>query len=377
MTIPNQSYVVIDGGSNGIIQNTDNGTNLDNHNPTSGINASGSSNLEIKNLTFANLYVHVAGADGSTDFGSTGAVYMNGGGNNISVHDCVFHDMSECVYVTTSGSGINIYNNNFYNFNHGAEGLTGNNVNIYNNTFGSTANWDTNSDSYHHDGVFPFGASIGVNIYGNLFDGNWGTNNTAHIFLDSGSLSNVSIWNNVFLQYAGDYLSNGFLAGGAANLSIFNNTFDGAGVTNSIGICTSGSNLSIVNNIISGVTTFVSLGSTTAFSGMGLNNNLYANATAGGNAPFSLSGTSYSTLTAWQAATGGEGNSSIVSSASLQSNGELQTGSPAIGAGTNLSPYFNNDKSGSVRNVPWDIGAYDGPQPPVVQNLRLESGVNP
>jgi len=197
-----------------------------------------------------------------------------------------------------------------------------------------------------------------VNVFGNVFEGNWGNNNTAHIFLDSASLTNIAVWNNVFLQYPGNYLSNGFLAGGAANLSIFNNTFAGSGVANSCAIATSGSNMSIVNNIISGVTTFLSLGSTTAWSSPGLNNNLYANVTPGGNAPFSFGGVSYNNLQAWQAATGGDANSSTVSSALLAANGQLEAGSPAIGAGANLSAYFDDDIAGNVRSNTWDIGAW-------------------
>jgi hypothetical protein len=36
-----------------------------------------------------------------------------------------------------------------------------------------------------------------------------------------------------------------------------------------------------------------------------------------------------------------------------------QTGSPAIGAGTDLSAYFTDDFTGSTRVAPWDIGAYE------------------
>jgi hypothetical protein len=36
----------------------------------------------------------------------------------------------------------------------------------------------------------------------------------------------------------------------------------------------------------------------------------------------------------------------------------LQTGSPAIGAGTNLSAFFSADYKGTPRGAAWDMGAY-------------------
>jgi len=389
INISNQSYIVIDGGTNGILENTDNGTALDYHVSTNGIYACSVSNIEIKNLSIQNLYVHTSPADSAIDFTSAGGIYMNGFGSNISIHDCTFHDICWCLTLSGSpgASGLNIYNNTFYNYDHAVAGIGGNlaspaNVDIHNNTFGSTANWDTTANVYHHDGIHIYfgtgGLISGVNIYGNLFQGDQGNNNTAHIFLEGDwshgnpeSISNIALWNNVFLQYPGNYLNDGFLAGAGGNASLYNNTFVGSGITNSSAVTMSGSGLSIKNNLISGVTTFLSIGGSSTFAAGGLNNNLYAAATPGGNAPFSFLNTSYNTLSAWQAATNGDSNSSVVIGAQIESNGQLELGSAAIGAGANLSPYFNTDKNGSIRNAPWDIGAFDAPLPPPVENVRV------
>ena len=138
------------------------------------------------------------------------------------------------------------------------------------------------------------------------------------------SLVNVSIWNNVFLE-GNTAMSNGFIGGQGNNTRILNNTFVGSGITNSTAIYMSGTGMSIANNIVSGVTTFITSGpASITFANGGLNNNLYANATPGGNPPFLYKGISYNTLAAWRAATGGDTNSSQVTSALLTGSGHRQ-----------------------------------------------------
>ena len=316
---------------------------------------------------------------------------MNGFGSNISIHNNTFHDI--CWVINTGGgagaSGFNIYNNNFYNYDHGVAGIGGDmanpaNVNIYNNHFGSTANWDTTANRYHHDGIHIFfgsGTLSGVNIYNNLFDGNWGNNNTGHIFLEGNwnhvpnSLSNFSIYNNVFIQYPGDYLNDGFVSAAGPNFSFYNNTFLGSGVTNSTCASIGGANTIFKNNIVSGCTTLVSSGAGTTFSAGGLNNNLYANITPGGNPAWVYAGNADYTITLskWKSTTGQDANSSYIATASFNSDGTLQSGSPAISAGVNLTSLgistLNIDKAGTTRPavVSWDIGAYQyssGGSPP-------------
>ncbi len=60
INLESHSYITFDGGTNGLIQATANGTLLANHQDSGlGIYSPlGGSNLTIKNLTIANLYVH-------------------------------------------------------------------------------------------------------------------------------------------------------------------------------------------------------------------------------------------------------------------------------------------------------------------------------
>jgi hypothetical protein len=51
----------------------------------------------------------------------------------------------------------------------------------------------------------------------------------------------------------------------------------------------------------------------------------------------------------------------------------VQTGSPAIGAGVNLSSSFTTDYAGTTRTPPWTIGAYQfgGASLPAPTNFRV------
>ena len=106
-----QDYIVIDGGSNGVLENTDNGTALRFKKSISEIYDNGCSNMEIKNLTVQNLYLHVSGTDGTLDFSTNAGIYMNGFGNNISIDDCTFHDICFCMQLTgaSGASGLSVY----------------------------------------------------------------------------------------------------------------------------------------------------------------------------------------------------------------------------------------------------------------------------
>jgi hypothetical protein len=375
MRCENVSYVVIDGGANGVIENTDNGTALGHQIATSGVYASGSSNLEIKNLTIRNLYVHTSTADNGPDVTTDGAIYFNGMGNNVSIHDNTFSDVGWVINLqgATAGTiGLAIYNNSFTNYDHGIAGMGGiAGASIHHNHFGSTANWDTTSNRWHHDGIHIFfGAAVtagNVTIHSNLFDGDWGTNNTAHIFMEGDythtnpatDLSNITLYNNVFIQNPGNLLNNGFVAGHGASHAFYNNTLFGSGVTNSAAVFFRGTNLSFKNNVVSGVTTFLyNNSSALTFATGGLDSNLYANQISGGNSMFFLDNTSYSTLSAWQTATGQDAKSALVADAHLNGNGTLQGASAAVGAGVDLSILFGTDKNGCRRQGNWDLGAY-------------------
>lgn len=371
-----KEYLVIDGGSNGVLECTNNGTLLGNQSAIRGLDAEGSGNLDIKNLILRNFYVHTA-AD--TIISTGHGIYLNSFGSNISIHNCSFSDLCWCISPLVglaSPTSLNIYSNSFVNYDHGIAGLQGMgvpaNVRIYNNHFGTTANWDQGDGHWHHDGIhiyYTTGNSIDtVEIFNNLFDGDWGVRNTAHIFIegkqgDNPNLrKNFLIYNNVFIQFPGQVLNNGFVVGGGDTWRLYNNTFLGSG-TNSTAVNLLGGPNTLVNNISSGVATFINgattIGTNTTFGVV--NMNVYANLIASGNHAWTLNGTNIDTLGSWQNLTKQESNSVLTSTALLNSDGTLQVGSQAIAIGTNLSSVFTTDFSGRTRRSvgAWDIGAYE------------------
>jgi hypothetical protein len=349
-----QGYLLLDGGTNGVMQNTANGENLSYHTPTQAIQASGASNIEVRNWTMSNMYVAVAPntntVNSGFDEGLSSCYSANGYGGTISIHDNVMHDNGWCVTMgdPSFGAVVNVYNNNVYNTNHcftvnSAEAAA--TISIHDNQCHDTANWDSYNDSYHHDGVHIFsGSQPGSSwaIYNNYFYGNWGANNTAHIFTED-TPYNVTIFNNVFVQYPGDVLNDGFIAmenGSSYNAHLFNNVFVGDGTTAGLpfGIrITSSGGAIIENNAFNSLNNFISLPS--GFLGV-VDYNQYGIQTAlGGNGAFNWEASGgTNSFSTWQSECGCDSDSAWnMSGIGIGSTGQPLSGSPLIGAGLNLT----------------------------------------
>jgi hypothetical protein len=63
ITIQQKDYITIDGGTNGIIENTDNGTTLGHHQESVGVGGANANYLTVKNLTIRNIYVRTSTAE--------------------------------------------------------------------------------------------------------------------------------------------------------------------------------------------------------------------------------------------------------------------------------------------------------------------------
>jgi hypothetical protein len=90
LNVSNRSCIVVDGGRNGIIENTDNGTQLKFHVPSVAIKAEACNHCEFKNLHISNLYVHTSVSD-ARDLDGDGAILFSG--SHIKIHDNVIHDV--------------------------------------------------------------------------------------------------------------------------------------------------------------------------------------------------------------------------------------------------------------------------------------------
>jgi hypothetical protein len=400
IVVNGKSFITIDGGTNGTIQNTANGTNFQNHQTSTAIAAQGCSNCEFKNLTIANLYVHipcesqVQGACSSLDsIDDTQVNCIQFSGSNVLIHDNVMHDTGWCLLQNyTNDSNVQIYNNNIYNMNHGVA-MAGANYNvasefIFNNHFHDMANWDSGmDDAFHHDGIHGFNGSGGgvqnLYIYNNLFDGDEGKCClTAWVFLEGGSgpgrtpwtqTGTAYVWNNIFIGTLDSPNGQINIAHGNNHL-VFNNVIVGAGTGN--GICLAsgeGSGITIENNIFEGCNQLIGSPNGSTFTTIDYNS--YGNA-SGGNAVWQFGSLNANALSDWQSVCKCDLHSQAQIGSvlkNLSSQGLPAAGFSGLGKGINLravavgnmtslalSSGAGNTQTPLARPLtgPWDMGAY-------------------
>lgn len=407
------SYIVVDGGGTGIIQSTSNGSpsslcsssTYTNSVMSIAIHASNASNVTIKNLTIGPVYVHVCTADDSTNHPALSPPYPTAiyflGASNFTIQNNTIHDGGWLLFGT--GNYIYVENNNLYYMDHGFGGGTGSTNSTFhdlyfiNNHLHDTNVWNTDDNSFHHDGIHLWGYCdsgstvcttgyiYNVYIYNNLFDGAFGSQNvTSWVFLEA-NIQDVYVFNNYF---------NGTNALGwgpalceiqGVSVQSYNNTVVGYSTTSgntNAAFYIGGPQTVSRNNLVSTSNSLIGTTLWTYLQGEGsytytLSNNVYAN--GGANSfvwcnpanPTSCSYYNQSQYSSW-AAVSGETNGSYSTSALINSDGTLQAGSPAIGAGANLYSLCNGqpnpgvgalcyDKNGSPRpsSGPWDAGAFN------------------
>jgi hypothetical protein len=118
-----------------------------------------------------------------------------------------------------------------------------------------------------------------------------------------------------------------------------------------------------VNNLFQACDNFVWLKDGVDLTTMVMSNNIYAEPNTNGDAFWQVyaSGIIYvGVLSTWQA-TGGtpnfEANSILTNGAVVNADGTIPSGSPATGAGANLSSIFTTDYAGKARLAKWTVGA--------------------
>jgi hypothetical protein len=356
INISNRSYIIIDGGTNGVIENIANGTGLSNHTTTRAIYADNASNLEIKNLTIQNLYVRSSTSDNTIDCDNNNGIYSLDPKGNWSIHNNIFHDVCYSIdfqSAHSSSSTYNIYSNEFYNnniaINWGIGGSTAvSNVNIYGNTFHDYAKWDDPlTNNYHHNGLHLYtldtGIADGWSIYQNEFYGDPGgycTSNLFYLEADSAgsAIRNSKVYNNIARTPTARRGNFGTISVGGAgtyqNVLIANNTIFGSGSDYGVLVSNALNYSTIKNNI------FIGCGQAGFYYNSAPNvtwdYNLYANNGGGVQGAHTV----------------------VTSSPGVNADGTLTASSPAINAGTSLATYFTTDSAGNIRST-WSIGALE------------------
>jgi hypothetical protein len=403
-----KTYLTIDGGStvggggsDGVIQATENGSAHgspsypDQVSPSDGISAMNCSNCTIENLTIANLYVHDDINDEATynvetppnTFDHTRIRAVDFSGSNLTIENNTIHDVGWALvgeWNVTNGpdspndggnggdGNVRIQGNTISNIDHGfvsATGAAGGDVGpIYfnNNNVHDYVNWDTNlpqaTGKYpnHHDGLHCYvstdtgGSPPHYNdfyIYDNQFGGNNGQDMTAQIFLEgtaegtpcADASSNIYVFNNN-LSIAVD-IANGLIATyTSSDTHVFNNTMTGPDTGNDPenndiqGLCYSTEAIANEDFLNNIMNTCDQL--------INSSNITYASGSPdynlyanGGENAFICNGDflSNTQFSTWKSCIKGDSHSSYTSNAMLSGNGSPQTGSPAINAGTNLT----------------------------------------
>ena len=344
----NRNFIVIDGGSNGVITAT-------NQNTTSQLGSNGIScntvnTVEIRNLTISNIYNKTTQADLA---GSAGVGINFLYGSNLSAHDNIISNAGAGIFytysITPASSNIQLYRNTISGCNWGIGSGSGggnavvDNFQIYNNdiTMPGTI-WDDPPDNNHHNGMYIWAAQPGskvtnLQIYNNYVHGDAGAHSTAFIYVsanETGSiaigLEGVLIYNNLIVATTAG-ASNGGIFPSCDGFSVYNNTI----------VCTTSAQ--------GGLAMREYTGNTPGTSGSIQNNILYnwqtTILTTGGVTNLTSSNNLANT------------NPNFVNGTS---NFHLNASSPAINAGVNLFSKFTTDKDGNARpsSGPWSIGAY-------------------
>jgi hypothetical protein len=347
-----RSYVVIDGGTNGIIEATDNGTNLTYQNyDTIGISFTSSSDFEIKNLTMQNFFIFDTGtAAGQPSRGGIGVLQDTdeGTSSNVRIHGNTFKWINKAWYAVfgqNGGSNSRFYNNTLIYVDAsifaGLYGSKYTGVYFYDNTVGDAGVWDSSDNMNHHEVLhffaYPSGQLETLRFYNNHIYGDWGSYTTcAGPYFEDMTFTDIVIYNNLFAVSGWRAIYNKTQSA----MIVANNTNVGGGYAYFVD-CNGGGNVTSRNNIILAEAGNNCTGTSS--------NNIYAGTDPHFVAPSSL-------IT-------GDFHLTNSSTAAIDQ-----------GTTTGLTSYYTTDKDGNTRSVPWDIGAYEygsGSTPATPKHLRI------
>jgi hypothetical protein len=377
-----KSYIIIDGGTDGIIENTDNGSAASHGNslPSVGIILENVSNIEIKNMTIRNIYHRTDTMDFSDGArAGSGCIYMSGG-SNLSIHDC---NLSWAGFIINLRVSLpnpidwNIYNNTVTNCNTNMRvsfyaNTTLDGLNIYNNTWNTGTAWEIGdlSDPYHGECIhLDAGAQTGyinnLKVYNNFF-GPEMVRRTAELFatalfFDEIPGNNHWFYNNVFHYHTGFDAGDGMLCRSSRQVGtgfkVYNNTFvyETAG---KMGIelgYSSNNDTEIKNNIFINTNAGIYCsGGLSLVNANQVDYNVYYGVTYWDN------NGNWST---WHSTKGYDVNGSNGANPTLDANYvPTVTDTVARNKGIDLSAYFATDKRGNPRPIgagTWDCGAFE------------------
>lgn len=395
-----KNKVEIDFGLNGCIECTDNGTNLTYQQPSAGIVFQSAKNVTITNPRIYNLFVRVFGTGQGRTSGGIFAQCNSGNITDLTITGGVIHDCDIAISTNATAPGCaryTIQGVEIYNINWGIGcGLAGTGATM--EDFVARGNyihdfecWDTplgigGLEDFHHNAIFLYGEPTGENfisavIEGNILGPNFGVRATSGLYLSHWTMKGTYIVrNNVFKGAP----TNGLITTGTAagsTVYVHNNTFLVSSSGNAalgVGGFYAGAGMSLHsrNNLVKGGSYLqINYGGNV---NVDSDYNLIYGYAPGFPGPVSRgldSSVSAVPWATWQSVYGQDAHSIIDQDPLLDADGKPQGGSPALGAGVDLSASFIADFNGVLRSAPWDIGAFKGagggfpPAPRALHNL--------
>ncbi len=421
ITVNGFNYITIDGGGNGIIQNMLSGTpgntcsagtctQQPGNSGSLGIHLAGDF-LIVRNLTIQGIYMNAGSSTSATDTGgnATADIRVDAAATNLQIYNNTLNSARAGIWGGYNGNsgpdtcplvGICIYDNTIsdHAWQMTVNSAGSNNVvNIYGNNIGDAnglpgwLNWQYPTNQYHQDGVFIWGSSnnqvVTANVYNNYIHGDLGQGSPSGMIYctDNGSANDgtgciLTAFNNVIVGTGSaanhdQIIAVALNAGNTKAITLYNNTFVGGAYSLEIYNGNGGTfPLIAKNNIFSPGDSgspqwfFHQENGGNSFSSVTASNNLYYN---GNGLAWNYNGGQYGSLSAWQAACGCDPAPSTVADPNLSSTYTLQSGSPAIGLGANLTPMNVNSLDVSYNGVTraatgsctpgvsgcWDLGA--------------------
>jgi hypothetical protein len=396
------SFVTINGQNTGTIQNTANGDGLANQQISIGIYGNNCTNCTVENLTIANIYIAIKNFGSPLGGAMTqmNAIYMSG--SNWLVTGNTIHDCGWCLYNIYANGDTNtqITSNEIYHWDHAimyatsaANACTAPCLFLTGNKIHDNINFETAGCVYHLDGLHTFGTTgstmNGMYISNNYWYGSLsGACSSGFIFMEQGSSTpsharNTYVWDNVFDATNADGVNpNGWVglySGEAGVTQGYNNTLlcpsSTDGGTVGWGIQQQGANTTFENNLENkcpqGNAIIKGSGTLT------VDYNAYGNPCNGTSNCWVWAGTTFEgSFSAWKTACSCDAHSQTTASDSallINSDGSLQSGSPAIGvalnqnsvATGNLASLLSDTTKGGSRtpstwpiSAAWDEGSY-------------------
>lgn len=394
-----QSYVEIDGGTNGVITNSANGTKQANHQQSYGVGFSSCTNVEIKNLTVKNIYINNGSNSGASDTNgqNTACIALNGNSTGSLVHNNTVSQCKTGVLVSADPNGDasndQIYGNTISDMDWGimaGGGDSGDTIGglvIHDNNITNWTNWQFPTSAYHQDGIILFNsgsnagdgaATLTATVNNNYIYGDLGVGSPTGFLFCSWN-TQCTVYNNLFVNTGHVIYGIVWLDTHMGGYRVYNNTIVGlsgdSAITLGTSVSTNVNSPSIFqNNVVVGPGVGIHDYSTLTSDVSASDRNVWR--TASGSAPqMATKDSNFVSYATWQA--GGYDKNSTNSDPKLDGTYHLQSGSSATGLAANLTTLNINpldmDLALNPRPTPntvkWDAGVYNassgsGPAPP-------------